>query len=609
MKQNFNLLNNEDFDRLVCKNFPNLYKDRHKDMFQTGLCWGLCVGKGWNNLIYLLSEALEKEICSYISTLSLEEIDEQEQLGFIPRASTVKEKFACYDEKTEVLTSSGWKYFKDITYEDKVACLINKEYLEYHPPKEIMSYDYSGKMYKLKTRGVDLLVTPNHNLYIAKGSYYDGRYSPPKKVDREFEFTTYEKYFKKNKRFKKSAIWIGESPEYFYLPKYENYWENDFGITNKILPEKQIKIEDWLNFLGWYIAEGCSNADRGEISIACNNTNGGTEKNTIEKCIKNLGYNIKTCMDERSALVFKIYSKQLALWLNNNCGNVSYVKKVPQFIKYLSANLITIFLNSLYEGDGYKAKTAETLTTVSEQLADDVQELILKCGFTSYKTKNPPQTSTHKDKIIKGTCDIFRINWLKDSNYHNTMNKGLSKSSFEDLVDYNGKVYCVAVPEHVIYVRRNGKPYWCGNSLRFYMTTETDEMSWFIDEAERKSYSICEECGEKGKTRPTGWISVMCYGCYSDWIVDKSTKIDDRTKKEEFIKFHTTNIDDEKGTKTLIKKQLKYVNDFFNELKYYKYLWHWKNKFKYLIPNTKRNIKWCIWRIKNRKWIRELRSL
>jgi replicative DNA helicase Mcm len=30
---------------------------------------------------------------------------------------------------------------------------------------------------------------------------------------------------------------------------------------------------------------------------------------------------------------------------------------------------------------------------------------------------------------------------------------------------YTGKIYCVEVPDHIIYVRRNGKPVWCGNTI------------------------------------------------------------------------------------------------------------------------------------------------
>jgi len=33
------------------------------------------------------------------------------------------------------------------------------------------------------------------------------------------------------------------------------------------------------------------------------------------------------------------------------------------------------------------------------------------------------------------------------------------------LADYNGKVYCVEVPNHILLVRRKGTPYFCGNTL------------------------------------------------------------------------------------------------------------------------------------------------
>jgi phosphoribosylamine--glycine ligase len=36
------------------------------------------------------------------------------------------------------------------------------------------------------------------------------------------------------------------------------------------------------------------------------------------------------------------------------------------------------------------------------------------------------------------------------------------------IVDYDGKVYCATVKNHIMYVRRNGKPCWCGNTNMFW---------------------------------------------------------------------------------------------------------------------------------------------
>ena len=444
----------------------------------------------------------------------------------IPRAMQVKEKYGCYDEQTEVLTDKGWKFFRDITKEDKIACLKQEQYLDYVSPTDIISYRYDGDMYRLKTRGVDLLVTPNHNLYVAKGSYYNGRYDPPKKKDYPFELTTYEKFFGKNKRFKKSAVWNKEEIQEITIPGY-SYTANMI-LTNKIVqnkyisrkyikPEMKFFIDNFFKFLGWYVAEGCSSKSKGDIRIACNNTDGGIEKEIIANILDSCDIKIKTSMEDKSALTFNIYSKVLASWLSDNCGANSYLKKIPDCIKNASARQIRLFLESLFSGDGHKAETSYILTTVSKQLSDDVQECILKAGDVAriYKPRNHgPMQGIGDPTKTYNAADRYEINWLTDSQDHNTQNKGLSSSSVERLEEYHGQVYCVTVPEHIIYVRRNGIPVWCGNSLRFYMTHSTDDMDDLIGEAEKESAITCETCGQPGVLRNDyGWFTTLCDTC------------------------------------------------------------------------------------------------
>lgn len=49
--------------------------------------------------------------------------------------------------------------------------------------------------------------------------------------------------------------------------------------------------------------------------------------------------------------------------------------------------------------------------------------------------------------------------------------------------------------------------------LRVYMSSETDEMSKLIEEAENKSETICEQCGKPGKLYTQGWCIVQCPEC------------------------------------------------------------------------------------------------
>ncbi len=50
--------------------------------------------------------------------------------------------------------------------------------------------------------------------------------------------------------------------------------------------------------------------------------------------------------------------------------------------------------------------------------------------------------------------------------------------------------------------------------LRFYMSTETEEMSKLIRFAEASSAQICEICGKKGSPKHrNGWYATRCEEC------------------------------------------------------------------------------------------------
>jgi 6-phosphogluconolactonase (cycloisomerase 2 family) len=75
----------------------------------------------------------------------------------------------CFDEQTEVLTNHGWKLFKDLERDDLVATLNSKNnQVEYHRYSRYISYHYKGTMVHVSFNDGDLLVTPNHNMYVSR---------------------------------------------------------------------------------------------------------------------------------------------------------------------------------------------------------------------------------------------------------------------------------------------------------------------------------------------------------------------------------------------------------------------------------------------------------
>jgi glycosyltransferase involved in cell wall biosynthesis len=78
---------------------------------------------------------------------------------------------SCYDNKTEVLTDDGFKLFKELTGEEKIACL-NPETneLEYHKAIKHIKEPYKGKLLCGENQLINYAVTPNHNMYTIYGT-------------------------------------------------------------------------------------------------------------------------------------------------------------------------------------------------------------------------------------------------------------------------------------------------------------------------------------------------------------------------------------------------------------------------------------------------------
>lgn len=81
------------------------------------------------------------------------------------RKPHIGDKMCCYSPDHEVLTDQGWVLINEITFEHKVACLIDNV-TNYCNPLDIQEYDYDGLMYGFESTRVNLKVTPNHRMYV-----------------------------------------------------------------------------------------------------------------------------------------------------------------------------------------------------------------------------------------------------------------------------------------------------------------------------------------------------------------------------------------------------------------------------------------------------------
>ncbi len=357
----------------------------------------------------------------------------------------------CYDDKTEVLTENGWKLFKDLQVEDKIVTLNPKtNELEYQCFSNFITYHYKGKMIKISSDHTDLLVTPNHNVWVRmrrtrKNEVLKyGRWRPYH--FREASQLPTEFYLKRD------CVWKGKTEQWFILPEYRNKWNRKNGnakfkkvddVIENYFPKKKIKMNDWLAFLGLWLAEGSLSKNTVQIS----QKKYIDEVRTILKKLPfhiheyNYGYN-------HGVMLFTINNKQLRNYLHQfgKCDE----KFIPKWIFNLSKRQLRIFTDAYGLGDGSKRKgKLYQIITTSKAISDGFQEIAIKIGYGCQISKHKPKSPKSPRKIL------YKI-------YLNRYNLNPIAKKTEEY--YKGKVYCITVPNHVMMVRRNGKEVWCGNS-------------------------------------------------------------------------------------------------------------------------------------------------
>ena len=333
---------------------------------------------------------------------------------------------SCYDEETEILTEDGWIKFPKLKQGVKIATLNDKNEVEYYLPDEYIVQPYIGNLLRFNNIKFDLCVTPNHWMYVRSKTG-------------KLKFLQANE----NRHWHSWKVITGGN----FLGKEKQWFELEKAPKNSKIKVDKILMDDWLEFLGYYISEGCCyigkrvkiingkdyNVADYNVLIAQVNPEGRAK---ISACLKRIKFKFFDSDDHQ----FRICSKQLTQILKplGKSGD----KYIPREFLNLSQRQSLILFNALILGDGSQKGNSYVYYTKSLQLANNVQELALRCGFAATLVDH-----------TKGR-DLYRVNIrpAKDANLVEP-----------ESIFYKGNVYCVNIKNHVILVRRNGKVAFCGN--------------------------------------------------------------------------------------------------------------------------------------------------
>ena len=362
----------------------------------------------------------------------------------------------------QVLTDYGWIEIQyiDIT-KHKVCSLDINGNMCYEYPTAKFEYDHNDKMYSIKNKQIEIVCTLNHKLYVQKRSA------------KQYELIKAEDVMGKMVRFQKSLENV--NPD----------------IPTICIGDVDYDMDAWLQFIGMFISDGCcDNSNKAIFISALKERKIEFNKQILEK----LGINYSYHNDGNFYISGSKYP-YLYEYINKiSLGALN--KKLPENIWNLSKRQSIVLLEALLQGDGttmqYKGEDEfSRYGTISIQLANDISRLAVHCGWSGIiKIAEEPTGIPREGKRNLGSRAGTTVSITQKHTYYKVsiirkqnqpwINKKKNDSNNEELIDYNGKVYCIEMPSsHTYYMRetqhspsliignssRHGQKGTCGNII------------------------------------------------------------------------------------------------------------------------------------------------
>jgi len=324
--------------------------------------------------------------------------------------------FQCMSADTEILGRDGWKKYNEVKRGDTIATFnVDKGFIEYLPVNHVFARKYKGKMYNLKNRISDQLISPEHRV-VRKKFYSDG-----------YVLETIEK--------------VKELKSPFIVP---------VGSLGNFSPASPLS-DDEVRLLAWVIAEGT--LDKGErgsgrVSIYQSKSANLSDYNEIKAICDSLSlkYTERTQSGlgaDCQVLRFDAVSTRKILKYFGADKKLG-IKFIPKDILMADMETARLFLETYVKGDGHEGCK---ITTASMTIRDGLMQVAVNAGYGATVLEVKPRGISKKIRYV--------IRLIEHANtYINTVKE----------VNYEGIIWCPNTKNETVIARRHGKIFITGNT-------------------------------------------------------------------------------------------------------------------------------------------------
>lgn len=336
----------------------------------------------------------------------------------------------CFDDKTEVLTAEGFKFWKNVTENDLLASVDKEDgkFIGYNKPNELIAKYYDGVMYNYEQADFSLSVTPNHKMFGVRHNSVEKRKS--------VNYELFEVGAKSSNRSR-------------YATNGECEFKNAL-TTNGVKNEGDLRDYYLGQLYGFFVGDGFVPKD-GSVSVLAFNLKRGRKIEFLRGLSSNLGMEYSEKISSGVHRI-KLKKQDIGKLFKEELYTEDGDKKLPYWWNTQSQS----FLNGLFDGlknsDGSVKRKTMVYSTSSETLKDQFLELCAIGGFGSCFV----DTSQKENRKLN-----YRI--MVRTKKYALVNDSRRPSARVSIEQYSGMVYCANVPGNVLIVRRNGNVSLSGN--------------------------------------------------------------------------------------------------------------------------------------------------
>jgi len=191
----------------------------------------------------------------------------------------------------------------------------------------------------------------------------------------------------------------------------DNLWIKSYGASKKI-NSKLILDEDFLSFIGLWLADGCY--DKNSVIISVQEE---SNREVVKRVAEKFGFPIKMHSDGFSLMLNSTLLREIMQKVLELQGN-SYTKKIPNWAYNLSDKQVGWLLKGFFSGDGCASDKEIVFSICSKDLAESISTLLLRFGIVSRNSCRLSHSTYVGKKIKMFHCrigDTKMINYFKNN--------------------------------------------------------------------------------------------------------------------------------------------------------------------------------------------------